>query len=138
MSIVKKSPFEFKNIKVTRFYFEIKEDYEDIEYSINIERSVKILEIKTDLDKKVFERKVSLELIISDLEESPMVIQALISGEFRIENVTQEEATKLFEENAPSLLLSYLRPIISVATSKSSISYEIPFLDFRREKEDNN
>lgn len=42
---------------------------------------------------------------------------------------------KLLNQNAPSLLLGYLRPIISQITAASPYNaYNLPFIDFQRNK----
>ena len=47
------------------------------------------------------------------------------------EKVDAEHSEKLLKQNAPALLLSYLRPTISLITSASPYAaYDIPFMNF--------
>lgn len=125
MEKVKESAFQFRDIRIMELKFDREDDIGDGEYKISISRNVGIsnlVETNTEIVKKV-----TLEMRI---ESDVFNISAKISGDFKSKGIEKEETKFLFEQNAPSLLLSYLRPVISVITSQAQIDYEIPFLNF--------
>ena len=66
-------------------------------------------------------------------DSSPFFIEAEEAALFRWnpEKVDAEHSEKLLKQNAPALLLSYLRPTISLITSASPYAaYDIPFMNF--------
>ena len=99
------------------------------DHEIIIKREVKLYEIDNDIENNKFENKVVLTLEIST-ENKEALVSASIQGDFKIEGVDNSRAKILFQQNAPALLLSYLRPILSVILQKSYFPVDIPFLDF--------
>ena len=77
---------------------------------------------------------VVLNLLIGKKDDSsPFFIEAEEAALFRWnpEKVDAEHSEKLLKQNAPALLLSYLRPTISLITSASPYAaYDIPFMNF--------
>lgn len=67
-------------------------------------------------------------------EEVPFYVYAEESANFRWKREAYDEDAigRLLKQNAPALLLSYLRPIIANITVASPYSaYDIPFMNFR-------
>lgn len=125
MEKVKESMFQFKNVRIMDIKFNRIDELIEGEYEINISRNVEItnlLNTESDLIKKV-----TLELRI---ESKVFKLDAKICGDFRSDVTDETQNSFLFEQNAPTLLLSYLRPIISVITSQAQMNYDLPFLDF--------
>lgn len=63
----------------------------------------------------------------------PFYIYAEEGAAFRwnAEKIDEQHREKLLKQNAPALLLSYLRPTISVITAASPFNaYDIPFMNF--------
>ena len=79
---------------------------------------------------------VVLKLTIgSDDNSSPFYICAEEGAAFRweAEKIDENLRDKLLKQNAPALLLSYLRPTIAMITAASPFqSYNIPFVDFTK------
>lgn len=130
MEEVKKSKFQFTAPEITKFDFSFKDGFEKESFMVKIERNVTV----DDLDEGENEEKtklVTLNIMIRDTEESLFYIHASLRAVFksRVSDKGMEEV--LFKINAPSTLLSYLRPMVSFLTAKTPLgSYDIPFLDF--------
>lgn len=70
-------------------------------------------------------------------QEDPFSIYAEEGARFGWkEGAYEDEALdRLLKQNAPALLLSYLRPMIANVTASSHYSaYDIPFMNFKEEK----
>ena len=62
---------------------------------------------------------------------APFCLKMTIGAGFRWNEELEEfKIEKLLSINAPSLLLSYARPIIANITSNSIVEYDIPFINF--------
>lgn len=132
MENINLSPFQYKDIFISNFEVNVSDEIEGGEYNINISREVEIVDI-SDSDENTLTKKVFLKLRIEDEEAKIFKIKATINGLFRIDKEFSDQSDLLFEENAPTLLMSYLRPIISVVTSQSKIRYDLPYLNFIRD-----
>ena len=54
------------------------------------------------------------------------------------EGLNEQEIRNALEINAPSLLVSYVRPLVALITGSSKYpSWNIPFLDMRKTSEQN-
>lgn len=127
------SAFQFTNPSLIELEYGINEGYfcdENKEVNISINMSVKVE--KKDVCN---EARVSLTVELGGKgEELPFYVTAAEAASFRWkENLDQEKIDKLLNQNAPSLLLSYLRPIISQITAASPFGiFNIPFMNFTK------
>ena len=125
------SAFQFSNPSLTKMEFCINEDFEnswDKEVKIAVNMGIQIDRSSTDNNARV-----SLTLEIGKKDSSdPFYVCATEMAEFRWpESLNLEMVEKLLNQNAPSLLLGYLRPIISQITAASPYNaYNLPFIDF--------
>ena len=125
------SAFQFSNPSLTKMEFCINEEFEnhrDKEVRIAVNMGVQIDRNETDNNAKV-----SLTLEIGKKGASdPFYVCATEMAEFRWpDDLNREMVEKLLNQNAPSLLLGYLRPIISQITAASPYNaYNLPFIDF--------
>ena len=113
------SAFQFSNPSLTKMEFCINEDFEngrDKEVKMAVNMGIQIDRSKVDNSAKV-----SLTLEIGKK-----------GAEFRWpDSLNMGMIEKLLNQNAPSLLLGYLRPIISQITAASPYNaYNLPFIDF--------
>lgn len=70
-----------------------------------------------------------------DEKKAPFKIEASISSLFRWQMMNDEQVNRMLRINAPAMLLSYLRPIISQITNSSKFPvYDLPFLNFADEQ----
>ena len=79
------------------------------------------------------EATVSLTIEIGETDDNvPFYIKAKEQADFKWdESVADIMLDRLLNQNAPSLLLSYLRPIVAQVTNSSKYGvYNIPFVNF--------
>ena len=127
------SAFQFSNPSLTKMEFCINEEFEssqDKEVKIAVNMVVQIDRSATDNNARV---SLTLEIGKKDSED-PFYVCATEMAEFRwSEALNNEMVEKMLNQNAPSLLLGYLRPIISQITAASPYNaYNLPFIDFSR------
>lgn len=126
------SSFQFSNPSLINLSFSINEDFsmKDNE-GTNIDVKTEI-SIKDGLEKN--SSMVILKLEIGARESSsPFHIQAEEAAIFNwnADTIDEFQRDKLLKQNAPALLLSYLRPTIAMITSASPfVAYNVPFMNF--------
>lgn len=126
-----KSAFQFTNPILTRFEFGLNQGFDNNdnkEVQMQISMSVSVNKINSGN-----EAEVSLKVDIGEKSVMvPFFINVVESAKFRWEEGTEEEmVNKLLNQNAPSLLLSYVRPIVTQITASSAFgAYNIPFMNF--------
>ena len=95
----------------------------------------------TNMSFKVFQKEnineatVSLTVEIGEINDNtPFYIKSKEEADFKWdENIDDIMLDKLLNQNAPSLLLAYLRPIIAQVTNASKYGvYNIPFINFTK------
>lgn len=129
------SAFQFTNPSLIGLEFGANEEYscsENKEVNITINMSVKV-EKKDGRN----EAKVSLTAELGEKGGvTPFYVTAIECADFRWkENLDEEKVDKLLNQNAPSLLLSYLRPVISQLTGASPFgAVNIPFMNFTNQE----
>lgn len=133
------SQFQFSNPMLSSLQFHVNDTYEanDTEISMNISMDIK----KERIAKR--EAIVELTLEIGENNESaPFYVKAVEGATFKWEEGAfekEQEIEKLLDVNAPALLLSYLRPIISNVTTMSKYpAYHVPFVNFNSARIDGN
>lgn len=87
--------------------------------------------VAEDEDKN--EARVTLTLILGERStQAPFYIKAVETAMFKWnEELDANVLDKLLRQNAPSLLLSYVRPIITQITAASPVdAYNIPYINF--------
>lgn len=127
---MKESGFQFSNPVLTQLSFSINENF--------IPPEDGRLEIKIDNTLGYGEKNgngcpISLKIHIGDeTEESPFIIIVEMVSIFTWdEQIKEEQLEYLRTQNAPALLLGYIRPIVSNITNLSPYSvYNIPFINF--------
>ncbi len=125
---IKNSEFQFARPIITDLKFQLNKDYipsEETSYKFNIKSNINkskgnhaIVEVTwfTNLENGSINPKYDLSI-------------SMASNFTWDENITNETLEKLLNYNAVSLLLGYIRPIISVITSNSVESLDIPFVN---------
>lgn len=125
---MKESAFKFSNPQLLAVEFIINENFDPS----NFEGFSMVNNVETNKNPSEPEATVSLELIIGEKNDtSPFYIKIKNSAHFKSNN--QQLFDKLIDTNAPALLLSYIRPIVSLLTSQSRFkSFDIPFINFKK------
>ena len=129
------SVFQFSDPALLKLDFITNGNFKcDREEDINLN-----LKIETQINKEEEEAFVVLCVTIGEkTDNSPFYIYAEQGAGFRWEKDTYDEVgiDNLLTQNAPALLISYLRPIIVNITGSSPYgAYHIPFLNFRGNKQ---
>ena len=95
----------------------------------------------TNMSFKVFQKEnineatVSLTVEIGEINDNtPFYIKSKEEADFKWDDsINDIMLDRLLNQNAPSLLLSYLRPIIAQITNASKYGvYNIPFINFTK------
>lgn len=123
---MKSSNFQFSDPKII-----------NLDYSSNEDFDIELFEgfaLDHNIEKAISEdnRKgtVMLTLIIGGkTKDYPFYISIKNSADFKCSD--SDVFLKLIDTNAPALLLSYLRPIVSLITSQAGFpSFDLPFINF--------
>lgn len=127
---MKESVFQFSNPSLVNLNFVINDNYSNDgnEAQMKLNMAVKVL--KRD---KPNEAIVRLEFRLGEENaECPFYIHAVQQADFRWGDKLEDEMLeRLLNQNAASLLLSFLRPTITQITAASPYgAYYIPFIDF--------
>ena len=123
---LRESKFKFERPILKRFSFNENEAFEEKEE----------LKIEIELEKEKT-GGVSVILKTVNSNEIPFFIEIEMYSKFIWEEeLTEEEIINALEINAPSLLISYIRPLVALVTGSSKYpTWNIPFLDMRKTKE---
>lgn len=130
---MKESDFQFTDPSLTFIQFQ-----ENKEFSIE---KGKEIEIRTNIsvsNKKISatEAVVELQIILGEESgKSPFYLKTVFMARFKwVPDLDKDLVNIFLNQNAPALLLSYARPIISITTNASHFpSYNIPFINFIEE-----
>ena len=128
---LKESKFKFEKPILKRFSFNENEAFEKKE-ELKIE-----IELEKEIARKEKTGGVSVILKTVNSNEIPFFIEIEMYSKFIWEEeLTEEEIINALEINAPSLLISYIRPLVALVTGSSKYpAWNIPFLDMRKTKE---
>ena len=124
------SRFQFSNPVLTSIGFQENKFRAKKEQSVQIRMN---LEIDKKRKENANEAIVSLKITIGAQDDTtPFYIEAVESAKFKwSEGLDEVRVQKLLNQNAPSLLLAYLRPMIMQVTAASRYeAYNIPFINF--------
>ena len=120
---LRESKFKFERPILKRFSFNENEAFEEKE--------------ELEIERKEKTGGVSVILKTVNSNEIPFFIEIEMYSKFIWEEeLTEEEIINALEINAPSLLISYIRPLVALVTGSSKYpTWNIPFLDMRKTKE---
>lgn len=128
--MMKKSDFQFKNPRLVDIEFVVNKDFANIdegESDLAFNANVNINKFK-DLSEAVVELTITIG---TKEQESPFYIKATEGAIFRWNESVNGKEDQLLEQNAPAILIGYLRPIISMITAASPFeAYNIPAINF--------
>lgn len=123
---MERSKFQFKNPTISKLIYEENKNFEKKNFKgMKIESSTKVERLNE------LSAYVELELIVGDKEDSPFWINIIMGANFEWNDDFEYDLNKMLWCNAPSVLLSYIRPIISNITSNSKYpTLNVPFMNF--------
>lgn len=130
--MAKKSYFQFEDPRIVRLEFHINEEFDREKFEgFEIEN-----EVSNAVIEEGKEALVKLGIRIGNEEETvPFSIEIEMVGKFRMEEVVSEEIFRTcLDVNAPSLLMSYARPIVTLVTAQAGFpAFNLPFVNFTEE-----
>ena len=132
---MKPSRFQFQEPILTQIEFKLNNDFIFKEEEIELNPSFIVRIPKYNF--KNYLTDVILQLEIGGFNDNePFHIKATMQAKFRWTNDIDESELKiLLSQNAPSVLLSYLRPIIANITNSSPFpAYNLPLMNFTQEQ----
>ena len=130
--MAKKSYFQFEDPRIVRLEFHINEEFDREKFEgFEIEN-----EVSNAVIEEGKEALVKLGIRIGNEEETvPFSIEIEMVGKFRMEEVVSEEIFRTcLDVNAPSLLMSYARPIVTLGAAQGGFpAFNLPFVNFTEE-----
>ncbi|MBK2401733.1 protein-export chaperone SecB [Erysipelothrix sp. strain 2 (EsS2-6-Brazil)] len=126
---MKESQFQFKNPVVLELVFTYNESFnheEDFFLENEFTQSIS----RHETEPKAY---VELELEVKSESNTPFYLKIKQASEFVWESdiFSKDEIDQLLSINAPTILLSYMRPIVSTITASSPLpAFNLPFIDF--------
>lgn len=127
------SNFKFSNPRLTELNYLL-----DQNFKVNQSRQVEVpLTCSTNVKRHATNNEAYVELTITlgkNDGESPFYIVATEAAFFKWTPDMDFKSDILLTQNAPALLLGYLRPLIATITSMSPYNaYNLPFIDFTKQ-----
>lgn len=131
---------QFEDPTILKFEFNVNEDF-DFENSSEDDSDISTLVEMPGQDDIDFTDEVPVYLTVFvnyDNDNAPYKINMRILSLFKVSDlVTDEDAMQLLQTDGASILLSYLRPMVSMMTSASGFpAMTLPALDFSDSDDD--
>lgn len=130
----KKSSFRFSNPKLVKFNYQIlDENSEKFDSFDQVETNTQIKRKVTEADDNAREATVYLTVKMGqDVDKKyPFNFDITMKADFTWDDSYNEEIVdNMLKINAPSLLFSYIRPIIAEMTGYGFKTLHLPFIDF--------
>lgn len=132
---MKKSKFQFSNPNLINLVFEVNPSFDEKLFeSLKLESHTKIIKMQG-------QNKANVEMCMNVggmKKEYPFVINIIMASDFMWDDELEEVLVdRLLKANATSLILSYMRPIISNITNNSKYPvFNLPFLDMQNNEAD--
>lgn len=132
---MKKSKFQFSNPNLINLVFEVNPSFDEKLFeSLKLESHTKIIKMRG-------QNKANVEMCMNIggmKKEYPFVINIIMASDFMWDDELEEVLVdRLLKANATSLILSYMRPIISNITNNSKYPvFNLPFLDMQNNEAD--
>lgn len=127
---MKNSKFQFSNPNLTELIFKTNADFEQSLYKgMSLESKTNVLKSK-ESNNAIVELKI---LVGKEENTYPFFVKATMNAEFKWEKELDEKTVDdLLKKNAPSLILSYIRPIIATVTNNSKYPvFNLPYIDMQ-------
>ena len=127
---LEQSTFQFTNPILLGLNFTLNRQYD----------STEDVPIKTDFNVQIHKHNEKREAIVEltldigeQTNQAPFFISVTEGAKFTWNELADSRIEYLLSNNAPALLLGYIRPIVATVTSSSPYeTYHIPFIDFTK------
>lgn len=134
---MKPSPFQIGAHRLAGLSFDINDKYQppkDGKIQLDIKNDLKVKQNKKD---RLAEITLAITLFETEGKEtSPFTAKIVYQGLFKWdEKVTDKELDTYLNVNAPAVLFSYIRPIVTQLTVQAGFPpLNLPMMDFRKEE----
>ena len=123
------SQFQYQTPVITSWNFIVNNDYDSLDINgVNMP-----IQYTVSKRREKYIGNVTLKLSIGETNKNmPFYLETTISVMLKWDDSLMEHVDQLLQENAVTLLLSYLRPVIAQFTSYAGLApFNLPFLDVR-------
>ena len=132
------SSLQFTRPILKKCTFELNDHFDKTGDKISISSKVSINEADHDIQSRTCD--VGVRLVVGENnEKAPFYIEVIMVSKFRWEKELDCKIDSMLKINAPALLISYIRPIITNLTANSRYpAYYLPFINFSDNQEEKN
>lgn len=127
---MKSSKFQFLNPYLEEVKFKINPEFNADDGEIKMHNSFEV-----SIKKYENKNKANVELLLEtnlDNEKAPFKLSIRVASDFKWEDLDKKTVDSMLNQNAPALLLSYMRPIVANITNSSNFpAYNLPFVSFK-------
>ena len=124
---MKESFFQYKMPRLTSLNFNFNEEFNYKSVKGDILTQCKTFIRKIDDNCSV----VALQFLVGEkTNECPFFLDITMEALFNWTDADPSLIERLLTQNAPSLLLSYIRPVVADVTSRAGFRFDIPFMNF--------
>ncbi len=124
--------------RISKFDFQLNKEYKfDGEVKLDMNNNIQITK---GVDENAQQAIVALSLTVFESRENdevPFKIKAVIEGHFRWTDELEKDEVALdsmLKQNAPAILYSYIRPIITLITVEANMPpLVVPLMNFQNE-----
>lgn len=129
------APFNFQRPQLTEISMKVNPEYDPQAEKIPIVSLKSEITVKEARD--VQNRRAVLRMTVDANKEQekgiPFVLSITMAASFSWEEDVEEDVVEsMIIKSAPSLVLSYIRPMITILTSEFGASYDLPFVTFTK------
>lgn len=126
---MKESEFKFVDPYLEKLVFFENKSFDAKKQEVKFENIFDI-EINRKEDENI--AKVVLQLQVGTDGEAPFKLWIRVASNFMWENLSKKILDIMLNNNAPALLLGYMRPIVASITNSSKFpTYNLPFMNFK-------
>ena len=127
---MKTSKFQYVNPYLVELYFAGRSDFPKENDNIEMQ-NVFHVQIKRDPEKNLANVELQLETN-AEKESAPFALRIRVASDFIWEDSEDKAVETMLNQNAPALLLGYMRPIVANITNASGTGvYNLPLMNFR-------
>ena len=127
---MKPSKFQFLNPYLKEVHFVVNPDFNIDDGEIEMQNSFHVQVKRSENDNRA-NVELGLDMNLNN-EKTPFKLQIRVASDFKWEDLDDKTVDAMLEQNAPALLLGYMRPIVANITNSSNFpAYNLPFINFK-------
>lgn len=127
---MKPSKFQFLNPYLKEVHFVVNPDFNTDDGEIEMQNSFHVQVKRSENDNRA-NVELGLDMNLNN-EKTPFKLQIRVASDFKWEDLDDKTVDAMLEQNAPALLLGYMRPIVANITNSTNFpAYNLPFINFK-------